>query len=109
MAAASARLGPGAFPEACAALMQSLPTVLGCAQKAVQADVQLALAHALLATATEAQLREEPEKCALLSFFPLLNAIVEEDHEASVCSRRHCADCLCLSIQALSIPDHQPE
>ena len=65
VAAASARLGPGASAEACAALLQSLPTVLGCAPRSVQADVQLALAHALLATATETQLREEPEKCAI--------------------------------------------
>jgi len=64
VAAASAALGPGASAGACAALQQELPAVLGAAPKHVQADVQLALARAFLATATEAQLREEPERCA---------------------------------------------
>lgn len=64
VAAASAGLGPGASAGACAAMQQELPAVLAAAPKAVQADVQLALARALLASATEAQLREEPERCA---------------------------------------------
>lgn len=67
VATASAALGPGASEGACATLLQALPTVLGCAPRAVQADVQLALSRALLATAKEEQLREEPDKCAPLS------------------------------------------
>lgn len=63
VAAASAKLGPGASVEACAALRQELPRVLGSAPKSVQAAVQMQLGEALLASSTAEQLEEDPDRC----------------------------------------------
>ncbi len=55
-------MGPAHAPQAVQQLRSVLPTVLGNADTDLQARVQLVLAQALLADATPAHLKADPEE-----------------------------------------------
>ncbi len=55
-------MGPSHGPQAVQQLRSVLPTVLGNADTDLQARVQLVLAQALLADATTAHLKADPEE-----------------------------------------------
>ena len=55
-------MGPAHGPQAVQQLRSVLPTVLGNADADLQARVQLVLAQALLADATAAHLKADPEE-----------------------------------------------
>ncbi len=65
-------MGPSHGPQAVQQLRSVLPTVLGNADADLQARVQLVLAQALLADATPAHLKADPEECG--PFFQSVSA-----------------------------------